>query len=231
MSTARPILVSAPMVSALREGRQTQMRRLVKPQPESHLMYPRNLFGDIWQWCTHPKQLADVVPSWRCPFGQPGDLLWVREEHYRFGHWEPVSGMRTKAGRVKWRFVADRDDVLYEPPAQFRKGRHHKDPATRAWHKRLARFMPRRFSRLTLRITDVRVERLQDISDADAIAEGCPAVSLYDLDCDSTPPARHFRSLWESINGPGSWAANPWVWRIAFDVIKRNVDDALKEAA
>ncbi|HEX7041287.1 MAG TPA: hypothetical protein VF202_14315, partial [Trueperaceae bacterium] len=76
---ARPILFSGEMVRALLEGRKTQTRRIVRPQPESHLAIPRHLGGGEWQWCAYREQLGDVVPTWRCPYGQPGDLLWVRE--------------------------------------------------------------------------------------------------------------------------------------------------------
>jgi hypothetical protein len=164
----------------------------------------------------------------------------VKEEHYRFGHWEPVPGVRTKTGRMKWRFVSDCDKVLYEPPAEYRKGRHHKDPATPAWHKRLARFMPRWASRLTLEITEVRVQRLQEISEEDAKAEGIrtdilPACGDHpDLLCYvSEPDDNHayryareaFAKTWDVINGkcPGcSWEANPFVWVIGF----RRIDPA-----
>jgi len=143
-----------------------------------------------------------------------GDLLWVREEHYRYGHWEEVPGVRTKGGRQKWKFVADTDEVVYEPPVSFRKGRHHKDSHTTAWHKRLARFMPRWASRITLEVVSVRVERLNDCSREDAIAEG------IDIDPElPADPRDTYRSLWESINGPGSWDANPWVWVVGFKAL------------
>lgn len=208
MSTARPILMSAPMVRAL-DGRKTQTRRIVKQQPpngwDRHCWYAAPVYG----WTSEPEPAA----TWhkvRCPYGVPGDLLWVRE---RFAH---VAGETL--------YAADCTEAEREEERKLRRefpGLAAAYPDGR-WKPSI--HMPRSLSRITLRITDVRVERLQDISDADAIAEGCPAVSLYDLDCDSTPPARHFRSLWESINGPGSWDANPWVWVVEFDVLRRNVD-------
>lgn len=102
----------------------------------------------------------------------------------------------------------------FEPPSSFRKGRHHKDPYTNAWHKRLARFMPGAFSRISLDVTGIRVERLQEISAFDALAEGCP----YHVKCDPTPEdvLKWYSDLWESINGEGSWAANPFVWVVEF---------------
>jgi hypothetical protein len=188
----RGILFQRPMVCAILAGTKTQTRRMLKPQPvvpegASVRLYDEGAKHMTSQRCwqvEHPGEYdghnaigcrdddGRQLNIGRMPFST-GDRLWVREEHYRFGHWEPVPGVRTKAGRMKWRFVADGTEVLYDPPAQFRKGRHHKDSATPAWHKRLGRFMPRSASRILLEITGVRVERLQDISEADASAEGC----------------------------------------------------------
>jgi hypothetical protein len=159
--------------------------------------------------------------------------LWVREEHYRFGFWSRT-GTKTKTGREKWAFIAENEEVRFTPPPSFRKGRHHKDPATSAWHKRLARFMPRRFSRITLEIISVRVERLQEISEADAWAEGCRQGEPHDNGGGFFPAeepinggvigwdcARDwYADLWEAINGEGSWDANPWVWVIEFRRLK-----------
>lgn len=159
--------------------------------------------------------------------GSVGDRLWVREEYYQFGHWEKVIGVITKKGRQKWRFVG-MGDVVFEPPAEFRKGRHHKDPQTKAWHKRLGRFMPRKASRIMLEIVGVRVERLQDISEEDAISEDIqPSETTHGgvrLWRDysgpdrvfGTNPIESYQTLWETINGPGSWSKNPWVWVVTF---------------
>lgn len=162
---------------------------------------------------TFTNRLGDV-----CPYGRTGDGIWVREEHFRFGHWEPVPGVKTKTGRIKWRFAADDGFVRFsdesDAPTQYRKGRNHKDPDAPVWHKRLARFMPRKFSRITLEITAVRVERLQDISEADAKNEGVTIASA--IICEPDRARRAYRTLWEQINGHGSWDANPYVWVIEF---------------
>lgn len=227
---SRPILFSAPMVRALLGGRKTQTRRALRlaphhataasiipaPGADAGVFDGLNADGSI---CFH---------SLLCPYGKPGDTLWVREEHYVRGHWEPVDGVRTRTGRMKWRFVAADDVVRFEAPTEgFRKGRHHKDPGTVAWHKRLARFMPRRLSRITLEVTGVRVERLNSISEADAKAEGAAwriapggdlAGAFEGLTGEDVTIGycAHFRSLWESINGADSWDANPWVWVVEF---------------
>lgn len=173
-----------------------------------------------------------------------GSRLWVREEHFRFGHWEPVAGAKTrKGGRQKWMFVADSDETRFTAPdgVEVRRGRHHRDPATPAWHKRLARFMPRCLSRITLEVTSVHVERLHDITKEDAIAEGAHAVDgplgaygdgpRWSMDrphpvevlgrdegwkrCLGTPQMA-FANLWNRINGLDAWYSNPWVWVVSF---------------
>lgn len=231
--TDRPILFSAPMVRAILDGRKTQTRRIVKGGEMAAVPFDRIPSEEIESleirgWREYVK--GHLFPS--CPYGQPGDRLWVRETHYRFGHWEAVASVRTKTGRQKWAFVPDSTDVLFDAPPEFRKGRHHKDPFTQAWHKRLARFMPKNIVRITLEITDVQVERLQDISEADAVAEGS-----YLGKCECFPRPRNpvesmmkqtwchkhgdeFISLWKKINGPESWNANPWVWVIEFKRVK-----------
>jgi hypothetical protein len=204
----RPILFSGPMVRAILAGRKTQTRRVVKFNYAGRVKLGRK------QW-----HINDTNSILACPYGKPGDRLWVREEHYRFGHWEPVPGVQTKGGRQKWKFVADTTELRYNDnaPEAYRKGMHKETPDYRFWHKRLARFMPRIASRITLEITKVRVERLQDITEADARAEGADK-----LDFGFARPSERglhklgFRKIWQSINGPDSWAANPWVWVIEF---------------
>jgi hypothetical protein len=127
----------------------------------------------------------------RSPYGNVGDTLWVRET------WAHAPAPWTEPTGIVYRACDNRTD--YGGP----------------WKPSI--FMPRWASRITLRITRLRVERLQAISEADAIAEGCPAVSLHDLDCDSTPPSGHYAKLWDSINGKRvPWDLNPWVWVVCF---------------
>lgn len=224
----KPILFSAPMVRAILAGHKTQTRRIVKQckQFKDWNSDPRGAYDFLLadnQSGAHflvagDHGFTDLVP---CTYGKPGTQLWVREEHYRFGHWEPVLGVQTKGGRRKWRFVADSRDVTYDAPAVFRKGRHHKDSDTPAWHKRLARFMPRSFSRITLEVESVRVERLQEISEEDAKAEGVTKAAYGEPGYteDDYGPMNYrdgFELLWESINGTGSWDQNPYCWVLSF---------------
>ncbi len=176
----RGILMIAPMVRALLAGTKTQTRRVCGGQ--------RELSNE------HDFQLD------RCPYGQPGDRLWVRETHMDLGAC-----------------------VLYRADSSAEPERAAVAPSQR-WTPSI--HMPRHLSRITLEITAVRVERLQAISEADAIAEGIHRrldglwsggawKHLRRPNCFSDP-CNAFCDLWASINGPGSWDSNPWVWVIEF---------------
>lgn len=244
-SKERPILFSAPMVRAILEGRKTQTRRIIKDQPPvhcSHLTVGR--FEDQpdnrprWAWTDgatkdyawHP-WIGDE-PAWQmCPHGKPGDLLWVKEAYYAWGKW--VHNGKTKSGRQAWKFVQVGTSIRHMDGNKPTKTA--KRDGECGWVYRHGRFMPKKHSRQTLEITDVRVQRLQEISEEDAIAEGVERLS--DASACLTPwknyrlkpgapfvmnhsiAAASFISLWDSINGDKSSHANPWVWAITF---KRN---------
>lgn len=192
----RPILFSGPMVRALLNGSKTQTRRVVKARTD------RN-FGS--RCVLQPHELAGEVNRGdyqNCPYGQPGDRLWVREAWRVIDLADVFSPREITAAHRIW-FEADGP---HEPPA----GRY-----------RPGMFMPRWACRILLEVTAVRVERLQDISNSDAIAEGVnvhpdhrhkPRESILS-------PMQGYRDLWEYINGPDSWDANPWVWVIEFKKI------------
>jgi len=216
------------MVQAILAGRKTQTRREVKiPPAHFHL--------ENGQWTGESGRV------YTCPYGQVGDLLWVREEHYRFGHWEKDNSKKRKTGRQAWKFVPDSNEVLYfdNAPTDYRKGRHAKDPYTPTWHKRLARFMPKAQCRIFLEIKNNRVERLQDITQKDAIREGIELgekiktvvgvmVQTYrnylSGEFKWMRPALSFRTLWQSINGQKSWDSNPFIWVIEFKSIQKPMD-------
>ncbi|MGN8004330.1 hypothetical protein ACTJKQ_14200 [Acidovorax sp. 22279] len=224
----RPILFSGPMVRALRDGSKTQTRRVVKPQPIENARFVGGYYVPGPKR-TENSKIAVEAPyvHLTCPYGQPGDRLAVRETFYAWGRWE--TRYSAKKGRDEWHFV----DMTLECGRSYAYDTDEDTPmiVTRRstvvplWWRRPAIFMPRAASRITLEITRVRVERLQDISSRDAIAEGieaCPIGGEWRNYLDSAPnrdaltPRVSFRSLWESINGPDSWAANPWVWRVEF---------------
>lgn len=257
-----PILFSPPMITALlreieRPGTgKTQTRRALNPQP---MATPTGAWivggyhgGTVLLPPVTITCLADAARE-HLPI-KPADRLWCREEHFQFGHWEVDPGKRTKGGREKWRFVADRDDVMFTAPETFRKGRQHEDPEMPAWHKRLGRFMFRKHSRISLYVTDVRVERLQDIRINDALAEGVQLIPYeaapdpgrisacwYGVpregggyDFEANHPAWSYGHLWDAINGPGAWAENPFVAAYTFAPRLGKIDSlpaTLQEAA
>lgn len=189
--TERPIIFSGDSVRAIRAGRKTQSRRVVK---NAKPYAPTDSDIDVL-WATG---------QIRCPFGQPGDHLWVREAwqkarpDIRMDGTSPVAYMATDA----------------HPATGY-------GPFGHEWKSPL--FMPRWASRITLEITGVRVERVQNISDADAIAEGIDAVyiALADMTHGATSPIEEFRALWNGINARRGfgWDINPWVWVIEFEVL------------
>ncbi len=197
--TDRPILFSAPMVRALLAGTKTQTRRVVKPQPHHGLVGVMvNLGGADWAMDD-----GDLSGQWRCPYGVPGDRLIVRETFRLPAEYDDVKPSLVRSSAPVW-YAAD-------------------VRADEGWGKtRVSIHMPRWASRLTLTITEVRVERLQDISEADAKAEGAPQLwTTGDGDFYEDARGNHltgYAGVWEHINGPGSWAANPWVWAVSFEV-------------
>ena len=210
----RPILFSAPMVRAILAGTKTQTRRILKPQPEAGANFfsvdvALNMAGEpsgLAAWFLDSNEGG--LPPVFCPYGQPGDRLWVRETWLHIDDdGDKFDGMGTQTYYRASSMNPERDDAyMKERGLRWRPPIH----------------MPRWASRITLEIVGVRVERLQDISEADAMAEG---VALHDDGkfTDYTSPTGYagnavssYRSLWSSINGPGSWEANPWVWCIEF---------------
>lgn len=154
----------------------------------------------------------------KCPYGVPGDHIYVKETHWAWGIW--VRDYDETKGRRAWCFV-DRTrgsgrEYRFTQPEQPPSQLGNRWDSGPAWHKRPSLFMPRHATRSLLRIVSVRVERLQDISEADAMAEGAEPV-LVPPDGGSCPHYQGFMELWKSINGAVSWDANPWVWVIEFE--------------
>lgn len=204
---SRPILFSAPMVRALLDGRKTQTRRTVKITHRTPgLAACLEPFDPAW---VRPHVAVEL-----CPYGKPGDLLWVRETF--------AGRKNIPLGNSPLWYRADGETRTMQRPLSYYDDRDKWRPSI---------YMPRWASRLTLRITEVRVQRLHDISEDDALAEGVDAISQADVPRNAAWSQRQdFSRLWESINGPGSWDANPWVWALTFEVIKRNVDTVIQES-
>jgi len=195
MSNERPILFSAPMVRAILDGSKTQTRRIMKPQPTKDYVTFMPLSAELVGVTKHGGPIDNR--GWlHCPYGRPGDRLWVREKH---AVWERDGWIE---GGVT--ITPSERGVYYwaDQGAMHQVGR---------WTPSI--HMPRWASRITLEVDSVRVERLQDISQADAFAEGIPKA------CDNIA-IDTYAALWQKINGPGTWDANPWVWVITFKRIE-----------
>ena len=194
----RGMIFNAEMVRAILDGRKTQTRRIVK---SDCMDIGEKDDGTLWPWREHDNGGDYWYP---CPFGEVGDRIWVRETF--------AAGLSTKS-TLAYRATHKREDL--------EDGFYDTIKWTPSIH------MPRWASRITLEITGVRVERLQNISETDAEAEGIDMEALFDAqdcyDCiaDHNMTGRPtvtgaFKYLWESIYGEESWKANPWVWVISF---------------
>ncbi len=208
-----PILFSGPMVRAILEGRKTQTRRVVKPQPtawpsnESFLVWAKNSSNGDPMTLNHFNNLS--------PYGQRGDRLWVRET------WADVTKAFQTHDCDEPKVIAFRaDDAVYETEGMaFLEHRNDSGIVVHKWKPSI--FLPRPFSRLSLEITNVRVERLQDISVDDIRAEGkvLPPTELFpDINTD-TKLRQQWEWGWDKLNGKRKgcdWNSNPWVWVIEF---------------
>ena len=187
----RPILFSASMVRAILAGAKSQTRRVVKPRKDRDM-------GCELACCELAGEANDG--EYRNAYCAPGDRLWVRET------WRVCGGR-------EYEYQQDRSQVMY-------RATHQEDGFPLAWESYVWRpsiFMPRWASRITLKVTGVRVERLQDISIADAMAEGVVETNANLRGLEPCMEWRYaYEDLWRQINGPGSWGANPWVWVIEF---------------
>ncbi len=215
-----PILFSTEMVKAILDGRKTQTRRVIKLSRSWFDKNGKLVDTNYWKG-------EDLVKTIKCPYGQVGDHLWCKETHYRFGHW--VKNGITKTGKQKWRFKANDHEVWFwdNPPTENVHRLGEKNAV--GWFKRSSLFLPREFSRLTLEITEIRVQRVQEISGDDALAEGVSldgAIVGHDYNIDSEYREgfliAQYRALWNSINGKKyPWESNPYVWAITFKVIRQ----------
>ncbi len=191
----RPIIFSGEMVRAILERRKTQTRRVIKPQPLSEISY---------------RDYCAVVDGKKifCPYGQPGDRLWVKETLHRFD----IDLHSTMIGAT---YDADLTAVIGQGPQGSWCGRALGWP----WkHDTLPSIhMPRWASRITLEITGVKVERLQDITVGDAINEGFGRYGF---------PIDGFEMIWDRLNAKRGyvWDVNPWVWVIEFKKIETKGD-------
>ncbi len=219
-----PRLFSAEMVRAILDGPKTQTRRVVKPQPLERETRCSNPFQ--WNRVESVGEFFDIMSdnplgvfTVKCPYGNAGDRLWVRETWrlpVAFDEQSPtqVADKALDAGyRRPWAPIKFEVDGRMDNP-------HLLKDFGGAWGKtRVSIHMPRWASRITLEITGVRVERLNAITTEDAIAEGIDSDGGDDAHRNRSS-VENFRHLWESINGKGSWATNPWVWVVSFKQVQ-----------
>jgi hypothetical protein len=220
----RGMLFSKPMVLALLDGSKTQTRRLVKPQPtidaQGNFCWNGWNFGQTFEG-PRIQSIASPLPGSitkkvHCPYGKPGERLWVRETFAEVGNVDPGYLIYRASDYMeqvrKYRF----DTFLPESKVRWTPSIH----------------MPRRASRIDLEITSVRVERLQDISEEDALAEGIQPISESDgpnyftanidgWNLNFSTALGAYQMLWEWINGAGSWDKNPWLWVVEFTRITK----------
>jgi len=217
-----PILFSTPMVQAILAGRKTQTRRVIKPQPdENGVSYMKNpplnweiIYKESWKPYKWDTDEGESIAK-ECPFGDPGDLLWVRETMDQ----DFENGVT---------YIADNSSWDSPPDYCYRSGNCKVPPI----------HMPKAAARIWLEVTNVRAERLQDISEEDAKAEGverwteermrskpthykvyCDLYSPNDPAMYSSDAVHSFETLWHLIHGLESWEANPWVWVVEFKVL------------
>ncbi len=224
----RPILFSAPMIRALLAGTKTQTRRTLKFQPASGISIVRKTIRPIDADPYHSFERRSVYGNYAGELDikiKRGDRLWVREAWRTLQKWDDLKPSYLGDDISKITFEADPEN------------------RNKLWafgKLRPSMFMPRWGSRLTLIVTDVRVERLQDISEIDAIGEGVQrwnglipyGVGLGDGSvAGGKTAAGAYRTLWDHINGAGSWEANPWVAAYTFTVHHGNIDQIAQVAA
>lgn len=235
----RPILFSGPMVRALLDGRKTQTRRILKPQPPTECSIRYMLGNESWLQEADRSPLRYHWEAWGGPLFiarpdghmcgsftakmryKPGDRLWVREAWDFIPHDEPKPEGSGLADIVYW---ADAETLELEAPAGFNPMLYGHEKVRPGIH------MPRWASRLTLTVTDVRVQRLQDISEDDAKAEGAELdQTLRDIGAEPTYRGG-FARIWADIHEPSlesetCWARKPWVAAYTFTVERRNIDE------
>jgi hypothetical protein len=232
----RPILMSASMVQAFLAGNKTQTRRAFAKKHAFCLEGIKAFYedgGGNWIGCSSdgPNEAAFVKKAYpngegiKCPYGQPGDRLWVRETWSTY----PIHLANPKTKGKFWMPFGDKAAYYRASCPDLVNGADKWKPSI---------FMPREVSRIVLEVVSVRVERLQEISESDAIAEGLTKLTKdgtlfkYGIpDRDGLPgtdntgwewqywcesPIDAYWALWESINGKGSWDENPWVWVVEF---------------
>lgn len=255
----RPIIFSGEMVKAILDGKKTMTRRVVKTQPRDECteIATSACFGHVeYRSTSEDRQTQSILAKIKCPYGKIGDRLWVREAY-------TVTGWNCDDGSVYIKYLADGHEQYFDNETDEmecaidslvasvckeldkRKVPMLNDEAydcsldKNKPRNRSPMFMPRFASRILLEITDIRVERLNDISEADAVKEG---IKEFRINCSRdgiktayrdysdvhndvvtlNNPTASFRTLWDTLNEKKGypWASNPWVWVVEFKVVE-----------
>lgn len=203
----KPILFSTPMVQAILSGKKTMTRRIVKPQPGEDCEAGKVpiILGneDDWgKWYWDTEEGERILKF--CPYGMPGDILWVRESFYDCSQVEQPP--------------CDLDPSAQDYMPRFSYKADHDDWEEVRWRPSI--HMPKEACRLFLKVKSISIERLQDISEEDARSEGAGPATLHNQTGNYTHKYG-FQRLWYEINGHESWNANPWVWVIEFESVEK----------
>jgi len=214
-----PILFSTEMVQAILDGRKTMTRRILKPEPYLPFKKSKIDFVKGFGFCVRHQisknpDRFECTSKIKCPYGQVGDILWVRETFNSDYSFKNSKGKPVAPG------------ILYKATTENLPSKSDK------WKPSL--FMPKEACRIFLKINNIRVERLHDISEEDAISEGIEKYGPFGEFKGSKHPnggsmrfraysksTRAFQDLWETINSEESWKSNPWVWVIEFERIDK----------
>ena len=218
----RPIIFSGEMVKAILDGKKTMTRRAVKTQPRDECteIATSACFGHVeYRSTSEDRQTQSILAKIKCPYGKIGDRLWVRETHHVVGGTADYEIEEIKQGLQDIKnFVSYKADG-------------YGNPCDGGWTSPM--FMPRWASRILLEITDIRVERLNDISEADCEKEGFrfyPLSRICFKPCSTKHPSGHgsnnyksiFGEYWDTLNAKKGypWSSNPWVWVVEFKVVE-----------
>lgn len=243
--TDHSMIFTRSMVRAFLEGRKTQTRRLLKPHNTlfNGRGWSKDAKAQSWDWENAwvdpgPSPAGNPGPYLKLPWLagdddpwedtvhriypviQPGDRIWIKEAHYAYGEWTTTDEL-TETGLPKRRFVRDWNWSVYFDPHSIRVLPNLRDGIP-GWYARSPLFLHRQDSRLTLDVSEVRVQRLQDISEADARAEGLQGNASGPWGCEGL--IEDFADLWNTIHGPDAWDRNDWILPYTVDPAKRNID-------
>ena len=221
----KPILFMPAMVNAILEGRKIQTRRIIKLQPPDKYKFMGFVidlqnYNGVASFCptnSDCEKCVHIKPKYKID-----DILYVREEHYRYGYWKKIGF--TKGGRQKYSFTpeSENDEILFSDnkPAKFLKSRANKDCDTIPhWYKRNSLFMPKKAARIFLKINKVRAERACDIGVADVVSEGVKIHIPLPGDGELNSILQ-FKNIWDSIHGSETW--EDWVFVYEFEKIEKS---------